>query len=368
MADRFGTPFRLINQRLYATDISHDTRTVQSQRYMKERPKVQHYLSQAYLRGFATGSGRKAMLYVYERNRPEPFRQKPQRAARETNYYSFQKPDGSTDDSVESLLGLIENEAIPVLRKMASQATQLSWEGRDRVALFVAFQELRVPWTRENFEGLHGQLIQRLSEFRARIPGLLERDLRELEQKGKDLKGVTADSLREFLERGEFTIAVSPVVSLLNMLQLAPLLHGFYIEMKWTVLRAPGTAFFVTSDNPVVKFDRNYRGGFFGIGLASPTIEIRFPIDKNTCLVITHDRDRQDRWHELMEAGRQTEAAELRQALPRTEFLKVGERVVETINALTIAYARRFVYSSAKDPRIPPMMQGEPQGLRIQTS
>lgn len=335
---------------------------------MKKRPKVQHYLSQAYLRGFGTGSGRKAMLYVYERNRPEPFRQKPQGAARETNFYSFQRPDGTTDDSVESLLGLVENEAIPILRKMASQETQLSWEERDRVALFIAFQELRVPWTRENFEGLHGQLIKRLSEFHARIPGLLERDLRELEQKGEDLKGVTADSLREFLERGEYTIEVSPIVSLRSMLQLAPFLHGFYIEMKWTVLRALGTAFFVASDNPVVRFDPNYRGGFFGVGLVGPTIEIRFPIDKNTCLVITQDRDRQDRWHELVEAGRQTDAAELRKALPRTEFLKVGGKVVETINRLTIAYARRFVYSPVRNPQIPPMMHGEPQGLRIQTS
>ena len=236
------------------------------------------------------------------------------------------------------------------------------------ITLFVALQELRVPWTRQNLGNVYGQLVKRVNESRAAIPGLLERDLRTLEESGETLEGVTADSLREFLQRGEYTIEVNPAVSLRSMLELAPLLHGFYIEMQWTILRAPGTAQFITSDNPVIKFDPNYRGGFYGVGMYSDTIEIRFPVSRTACLFITQDHDRQNEWHKLMEAGKRSEAETLRRRVPTIRFLQASPRAVETINGLTIEYATRFVYSSVRDTRIPRIMQGEPRALRFQVS
>ncbi len=327
--------------------------------------QAHHYVTQSYLRGFSTGSGRKAMLYVYERNRPEPFRQKPQQAARQTDYYSFQKQDGTRDNSVEALLGLVEGEAVPILRDLASKEFQPNWDQRARVALLIAFQELRVPWLRENIQDVQGEIVKWMAKSQASAPGLLESDLRELEERGRPITGVTADSLREFITRGEYDIQVNPAVSLLNMLQLAPLLHGFYIEMKWTVIRSSGRTQFVTSDNPVVKTDPCYRGGFYGVGLYSRTIEIRFPISKTACLLITKDRQREDRWHELINAGRELEARQLRETVPSTTFVQPPDAIVGEINALTIRYAKRFVYSPRRDARITEIIQGEPQGLRI---
>ncbi len=332
----------------------------------KKRTKGQHSVPQSYLRSFATGAGRKAMVYVYERNKPEPFKQKPNQAARETNYYSFRRSDGTWDDGVESLLQMVEGKAVPVLKRMAVDDVHVDWEGRNWVALFIAFQELRVSWTRKNFENVYVQLIRRLTELRASVPGQLERDLETLEREGNSMEGVTPDSLREFLRRGEYRLRISPVFSLATMLEMAPLLFSFYFEMKWTILRAPEGSFFVTSDNPVVKFDPEHRGGFNGIALISPTIEIRVPISKSSCLLITHDCKRQETWHELMKAGKEAEAKELRQAIPPTEYVQVDQHVVDTVNKLTVAYAARFVYSAIKDSGIPPMMTGEPQGVRFE--
>ena len=112
--------------------------------------------------------------------------------------------------------------------------------------------------------------------------------------------------------------------------------------MKWTILRAPEDTPFLTSDNPVVKFDPEYRGGFWGFGMANPTIEIRFPVSKGTCLVFTHDKDRRDTWHNLMEAGKQAEADALRQTLPEITYHKATPNVVQQINGLAIDYATRF--------------------------
>lgn len=335
---------------------------------MKKRPKVQHYVTSSYLKGFTTGAGRRAMLYVHERNRVKPFRQKPKKAARQSNYYSFMKPDGTVEDGVEQLLGLVESEAIPILRKIASNNVQLNWDDRERLALFIAFQELRVPWARQNLEQVYASLVDHVGKFRANIPGLLERDLQELEDRGDSINGVTADSIREFLQKGEYQVEVDSAVSLLTMLQMAPFLHAIYSEMKWVVVRITGNAFFHTSDNPVIKLDPDHRGGFYGIGLASPTIEIRFPLDKNACLVIMQDAARQEKWHELMTSGKTTEASQLRSTIPNIEYQRVNSAAVDVMNSVTIEYATRFVYSMRRDPLISKLLHGEAKALKFQTS
>jgi hypothetical protein len=118
-------------------------------------------------------------------------------------------------------LGLVESEAVPVLRRLASDDIQLDWNARGRVAFFIALQELRVPCTRENFQDLYAHLVDHTTKFHARVPGLLEKELEELKQEGKNFDPADAASLREFLERGEYTVHADPKVNLLTMLQMA---------------------------------------------------------------------------------------------------------------------------------------------------
>ncbi|MBI4165281.1 MAG: DUF4238 domain-containing protein [Acidobacteria bacterium] len=332
---------------------------------MKKRTKGQHFVPSSYLRGFATGAGKGASICIYERNRLVPFRQRPQKAAVQTNYYSFKRQDGTLDDSAESFLARVESEAVPVIRTLASNNIQLNWDDRGRVAFFVALQELRVPWTRQNFEEVYAHLADHLMKFTARVPGLLENELEELKEKGEDFDPADAASIREFMERGEYTVHADPKVSLLTMLQMAPMLHRFYIEMKWTILRTSHEAPFVTSDNPVVMFDPAYKGGFWGVGLVNPTIEIRFPLTKTAMLVITHDHARFEEWHRLMEANNPVEAKTLRQTLPVIDVFDVQPRAVEALNALTIVCADRFVYAPKKDPKIPELLKGESRASKV---
>jgi hypothetical protein len=111
---------------------------------MKNRPKVQHYVTASYLRRFSTGAGRKALLYVYERSKNDPFRQKPEQAARATNYYSVKRKDGAWDDSIENLLSDVESTALPLIEKLSAQDFVPSWNDRISIAIFIAFQEFRV--------------------------------------------------------------------------------------------------------------------------------------------------------------------------------------------------------------------------------
>ncbi len=69
---------------------------------MKTRPKIQQNVARSYLHGFATGAGRQARIWAYLRNRTKRFLQKPDTAARQTNFYSIQRADGGWDDSIKA--------------------------------------------------------------------------------------------------------------------------------------------------------------------------------------------------------------------------------------------------------------------------
>ena len=194
------------------------------------------------------------------------------------------------------------------------------------------------------------------------MPGLLESDIEELRERGVE-SSIDATALREFLKRGEYTVHADPKVSLLTMLQMAPMLHRFYIEMKWTVLHTSSSTQFVTSDNPVVKFDPEYRGG--GIAFASPTIQVKFPVTKSAMLVVTHDRTREETWHQLVRAGRQDEAKVLRETLPLIDYLDVQPSQVKAMNRHTTLYTERFAYAPDRDSELVELLRGESQAVRI---
>lgn len=332
---------------------------------MKTRPKGQHYVTAAYLRKFATGSGRRAMLYVYERDRDEPYRQKPERAARVTNYYSIRKEDGSWDDSIEDLLGQVESTAVPLIERLAIADFEPSWNDRINISTFIGFQEFRVPWTRQQMENLYKGLISHMMRFTAAVPGQMEADLERMKAKGIDVKDVTADQLREMIKGGRYEIEVNPAASLMPMLEQVPEVSQIYAQMMWTVLCSREGSLFVTSDNPVVKFDPTYREGFYGIGIMNRYIEIRFPLTRTACLVMTHDHERLQDILELEDAGETVKAGAVRNSLPRTKFVRVGEETAFFINSLTIMHAKTNVYSPTRLDYAPQILKGEPGGIRI---
>ena len=258
------------------------------------------------------GAGRHALLYVYERGRAEPFRQKPQQAARETDYYSFHNADGLPDNSIEHLLGIVESDAVPVIRKISSGDTQLTWDERNKLALFIGFQEFRVPWMRRQMEGLYGKLVDFVVRGHVKVPGLLERDMERLIDEGHNLEGVSPQSLREFIERNEYAINVSPQASLTTLVQMAPVVSAYYREMEWTVIKCPDSSVFITSDNPVVKFAPESSQLVYGLGIMNPAIQIWFPLSKTASLVIRHDKDRIQKYDDLVQRGDAAKAAELR--------------------------------------------------------
>jgi hypothetical protein len=297
------------------------------------RNKQPHSVTAGYLSGFTSDGNRETQLFVYERNKEGHFKQIPDEAAKRRNYYSVRLPDGTYYDEVDRMLTALENQALPVLKKLIASDYRLEQFERARLAYLIAYQELRTPWARGMLEEMYSVML----EHAMKAPGALERALEEIKRTGSEVGAARAEDVRNALREKRIKMKCSPHVSLAPMATVAPHIGDIYVQMQWVVIKSKNLNF-VTSDAPVVRRDRGYKGGFYGGGLFSSTVEVWFPLSRNACILIRPDNERVKLRAELLQKGKAAEARKLRQAIGPIRAIQVRDEVVEAINANTTLY------------------------------
>jgi hypothetical protein len=333
----------------------------------KKRNIQQHFVTASYLGGFTPDGDRGSKLYVYERNTQRMFRLVPDEAAKRRNYYSIPKPDGGFVDDVDVMLTALEGQAMPSLRKIVAKDYELSTFERALVAYLIAFQEFRTPWSRAIFQKMELSLAQQLMHVGAKTPGYFERILKQLEAEGKLDGSVSADQLRDALRSERIKMQVQPHAGIDTMVSTSQSIGNIYTQMRWTVFHAK-EGDFLTSDTPVVRRNPGFKGGIYGGGLMAPDAQVWFPLTKTACLLISHDSDNMQKFDELLEAGKRTEAEALRAELPSIRGVEIQSTDVDAVNTHTIVKADRFVYSPFESSKISDLLQGKTQNLDIAIS
>ena len=333
----------------------------------KKRNIQQHFVTAAYLAGFTPDGGRESQLYIYERNTEKMFRAIPDEAAKRRNYYSLPLPNGDFDDSLDTMLTALEGQAMPGLQKIVAGDYNLSIFERALLAFLVAFQEFRTPWTRSLFRQMQEDLTTSTMHMAANQPGHFEQVFEHLKAKGEMDGSVAPDQVRDALREKRIVAKAHPQADLHLIASMGQQIGNIYTRMQWTVIRAVSSAF-VTSDAPVVRRDPGFKGGLYGGGLMSSTAQVWFPLSKHACMVITHDTAGEQKFFELLAAGRKDEAEAVRRQPPPILEREIMRDVVDGINYQTITSADRFVFSPFESLEISKMLQGESQNMRIKTS
>jgi len=325
-------------------------------------PKQHHFVTKAYLEGFAPEDG--SRLFVYTRNKPGFFRANPDKIAKIHNYYSQKRPDGAVDNKLESALATqVEGPGIAVLHRLNAGHYNISASARGRLALLMAIQEYRVPWMRQNMEDVLKAVQQRIMTSMIDRPGFLEQRIRQLkEEEGHDTT-VTADDLRDSIRTGKIGLAPNPGSSLRAMGAVAEKLTEIYFGMRWTILESKAASF-VTSDCPVHRFYLSAAPERPYVGLADDRIEVRFPISRQKMLVADHDFKRMEIWTRLKERGLDRLAARRRAAASEIRHREVEAAEVKELNAHTINMASKIIMSPEEMEEIPALFQGECQNIR----
>jgi Protein of unknown function (DUF4238) len=285
--------------------------------------KRHHAVPRFYLSRFAKDDG---LIWLHNIETQSAVRVQPKNAIVEKFLYAPEVGDNPKDDTYERFLAEhIEGPAAPALERLAD-GEAISSEERERIALFIAFQELRVPRVRDAVTKMVTEVGKGLLDISVEHPDYMKRIFEEM---GKPISDEELSKLIEAWKSGGIKIEATKTV----WLQAAPVaieIAAMLTRMPWTVLEAPDGVEFLTSDTPIVKVvtDPTVPPMLAG-GWLSPSAESTFALDPHHVLAIKPDG----------KEGR----------------FGVRKSWCKDVNARLISQARRFVVSSSRDDYVEPI-------------
>lgn len=295
------------------------------------RPKQQHYVTRAYLEGFLAKGER--FLVCYGRGKG-PFKRQPEDVASQRNYYAVKNADGSWDDSLENLIErFVEAPGLPVLKKLATRKTDLTWEERENLARLIAFQEMRTPAARARVL----ETTQALTDRLVREVTTADPDQRSIELVGEDGKKstVTLDEIITSQQElhGEYCrqthrLTIGPA------LKITPILARMKFTVHYSLDRE-----FVTTDTPVIRVFRTRAA--LGYGLQRRDIEVRFPLARWAFLTLTHDHQ----FLKLFEGATRARQRTMLEQVPKVHVRYVSGSDVDAFNRGHTRHARMWLFA-----------------------
>ena len=285
---------------------------------MQEKKKATHFVAKGYLKNFRTphlwrGDLEKHLIKQVSL----------ERAAVLFYYYTLKTINPNYRNVVEDFFANeIEDPAVAILDKVVSSSfpPELTEGQRLTLAAFMAFQKTRVPAFREMVEEFSSEVGTMSAKMLASHPEAFKRNVERFE-KATGGKVEDPEAIRQEWLSETFRAVARPQVSLKLLLDVAPNLIQPISNMHWSFLLSKNGAEFLTSDNPVVWHNPN-ANAILRHGLATPEVEITFPLSSHLCLFC--------QWE------------------PKTQSQVVSNSVVDIVNMRMITWARRHVFTPSE--------------------
>lgn len=254
-------------------------------------PKKQHYLPRFYLAGF----GRDGKVWVHHAERGVYEWRNPKSLATRKHYYSVETDTSEMDLTVENVLGMVENTAAQIIRKLDAGEPIDYWD-KIHLAQFVALMKFRVPFFERYFADVSDASVKQI--MKSRFPNV-ESVQEELEASGRsdpDNPRQAEDILRGLQNPG-YRVESNAATRIAAMLILTLQISRVLTLLEWTFVVAPEETSFVTSDDPVVvlgsgpppQLPDDWPGemnpfSLAGDGFASPEAQTIVPLSQRVLL------------------------------------------------------------------------------------
>lgn len=273
--------------------------------FSMSNPKKQHYVPQCYLREFVdphTPPKYEPYVWVFSKDGKQKEKRAPKNLFEETDLYTL-AIQGAKDYGIERSLSALEGEYAAVVRNKVKKHQPLTSEEHITLCAFVAAMMQRTVRSRDNIEGFHDQVIEKV-EAMERLHGLNPRQSAELRESKRDAHR-------------------------LGVLQLLPDLADLLFKMSLAFLCTDGRGSrFISSDDPVTLFNPDLQWqSFYGPGLAQRNVQVTMPISPDIAACFT--------WSDLR------------------GYLRLPKHRVEDLNRMSRAHSyRQFISHSPKTQRI----------------
>ena len=251
-----------------------------------------HHIPQCYLRGFATGSGKKCRLAVANLENGIFFDTNPRNVAGERDFNRVEL-EGHKPDALESKLAGFEGEVATSLRNVAASRR---FEGDDRrnILNLIALLAVRSPQMREHIRQMSEDMLKRRLGLTLETKERWEAQQEKMADAGKrpapGEPAISYEEIKNFYDQDEYDINLNREYHIKLEFQMHdPILRALALR-KWTLYTTDeDTGLFVTTDRPVMltytkplEVQPLYRNSP-GFGVAET--EVMFPLTQHIILI-----------------------------------------------------------------------------------
>lgn len=254
-------------------------------------PKGHHFIPCLHLMHF-TGPEPEGHVWTYEKDTGTCRSSVPEQTAKQTHFYSIEKPDGTMDTQIEETLSQFEGRAAPVYEALlGGQTPSPSNEANERMyfSQFIALMIARTPAMRRMYADVIGKGIQVQNYAYAIHNEAFESLCLKYEKEtGSKLDEAVKVSLKKYmLDPSKYAVVLAQQATF-GALEMTDTLAPLFYDMHWSIIRA-GQGFFITSDNPVVhEVDPKTRHPLLGDGgFMNKTSEVTFPLSREVLLMLS---------------------------------------------------------------------------------
>ncbi|OHB49600.1 MAG: hypothetical protein A2Y10_15580 [Planctomycetes bacterium GWF2_41_51] len=280
------------------------------------KTKKQHYVPQFLLKKFAIKSGRKAQVWVMDKELNNFFISPTKDIAHENKFY-----DGFNENHniphMEDLLKKVDGTGANSINKiLINKNLQLSDDEKYNLALFIAVQIVRTSSLQKEFAAMREYIVQHYGS-----------DI----QFGGDKKKVS-----EYSKEDDKQAALNCIVL------FAQEFAEHLLTRRWFLCESPQNRNFILSDNPVVRDNMFDQRPYGNLGLLSPGIEIYLPLSPRSCLYIICPQLAQ-----VVISGSLVESPLRDSFLTGLPIFMNNENVMR-VNSLQVVFSERFIFSKSK--------------------
>jgi hypothetical protein len=289
---------------------------------MSGEARNHHFLPQAYLKGFTRGGSKKSKLWVLDMEERRQFRTIPRNVGSQRDFNRLEV-DGQDPNVVERSLSGFEGDVARVI-EWVDRNEKLP-DGTDFAVLvnFIALLGVRNPKIRQTMEDFQAETYRRIAELSVFSREIWESQIERMRADGYQGPEVPYEEIRDFVREGRYEVQI-PVGYHVGMeLSMIDAVLPYLFGRKWILMVAKINAgYFVCSDRPVAIMPTvpGMAGQPLGFGITRTDVTI--PLNRRLAL-----------------SGRFEGSSSV---------LPVDTPMVAAVNAHTIAYGERFVYSPSR--------------------
>lgn len=250
-----------------------------------------HIIPKFYLEQFATpsdrGKGKPGRIWVYERGKELNDRATTVQG-KENGYFGYYRPDGTLEESFETLLAGFEQECDDLL--VCAKFDTFNWQhgSREKLALYAALLYSRARQRRTHAELQWSKILAELRE--AANDHLLIKEIADVVARKINLpasENAVRNAIANYIAQSG-TPHGTKNSFLSGLIESTHLIANFLLEKTpWRILRPAKSSEFITTDNPLISFVPLPNGLLHpGYGFRKQIADAIFPLAPDACLLM----------------------------------------------------------------------------------